>query len=71
MPLLVGMIVTGIVTYGILIFERRGYRSIELIIGGLVAAIGLCYLAEMFIAPVAWGSAAGARCCRKFPMPRR
>jgi manganese transport protein len=29
----------------------------ELIIGGLVAVIGLCYLIEMFIAPVAWGQA--------------
>ena len=58
MPLLAGMVVTGIVTYGVLLFERRGFRPIELVIGGLVAAISLCYLAEMFIAPVDWGSAA-------------
>ncbi len=57
-PLLVGMVVTGIVTYGVLMFERSGFRPIELIIGGLVAAISLCYLAEMFIAPVDWASAA-------------
>ena len=57
-PLLVGMVVTGIVTYGVLMFERSGFRPIELIIGGLVAAISLCYLAEMFIAPVDWGAAA-------------
>jgi manganese transport protein len=30
----------------------------EMVIGGLVAVIALCYLAEVFIAPVAWGSAA-------------
>jgi manganese transport protein len=53
-PLLAGMALTGLVTYGVLLFERNGYRAVELVIGGLVAAIGLCYLAEMLIAPVAW-----------------
>jgi manganese transport protein len=57
-PLLVGMIVTGLVTYGILMFEGFGFRPIELIIGSMVCLIGLCYLVEMFIAPVDWGSAA-------------
>jgi manganese transport protein len=57
-PLLAGMVVTGIVTYGVLLFEGGGFRPVELVIGGLVAAISLCYLAEMFIAPVDWGSAA-------------
>lgn len=57
-PLLAGMAVTAIVTYGILLFESRGFRPIELIIGALVAVISLCYLIEVFIAPVAWGEAA-------------
>lgn len=57
MPLLVGMAVTAVVTYGILLFERGGFRPIEIIIGALVGVIGLCYLIEMFIAPVAWGEA--------------
>ena len=57
-PLLVGMIITGIVTYGILMFEGFGFRPIELIIGSMVSLIGLCYLVEMFIAPVDWASAA-------------
>ena len=57
-PLLAGMVVTGIVTYGVLLFERGGFRPVELVIGGMVAAISLCYLAEMFIAPIDWGSAA-------------
>jgi manganese transport protein len=57
MPLLYGMGVTAVVTYGILMFEGRGFRPMELIIGGLVAAIVLCYLIEMFIAPVSWGQA--------------
>ena len=58
MPLLAGMVVTGIVTYGILMFEGFGFRPIELIIGSLVGIIGLCYLVQMFIVPVDWASAA-------------
>src|SRR5438067_13238034 len=58
MPLLSGMAVTGIVVWGVLLFEGPGFRPLELIIGGLVAVIALCYLVEMFIAPVDWRSAA-------------
>jgi manganese transport protein len=58
LPLIWGMVVTAIVTYGILMFERRGFRSIELIIGSLVAMIGLCYVIELFVAPVDWAAAA-------------
>jgi manganese transport protein len=58
LPLLAGMVLTGFIVYGILMFERFGFRPIELIIGNLVATIALCYLIEMFIAPVDWGSAA-------------
>src|SRR5437660_4084778 len=42
MPLLAGMVVTGILTYGILMFERFGFRPFELIIGALVGVIALC-----------------------------
>jgi manganese transport protein len=58
MPLLSGMAVTGVVVWGVLLFEGRGFRPLELIIGGLVAVIALCYLIEMLIAPVDWRSAA-------------
>src|ERR1700690_1361301 len=58
MPLLAGMGVTAVVTYGILMFERSGFRPVELIIGSLVGIIGLCYLIEMFIVPVDWSAAA-------------
>ena len=57
MPLLIGMIITGIVTYGILMFEGFGFRPIELIIGSMVSLIGLCYFVQMFIVPVDWPSA--------------
>jgi manganese transport protein len=58
MPLLAGMIVTAIITYGILMVESRGFRPVELIIGSFVAIIALCYLIEIFIAHVDWAAAA-------------
>jgi len=58
LPLFAGMVITAIVTYAILIFERYGFRPMELIIGAFVGVIGLSYLAEMFIAPVDWAAAA-------------
>ncbi len=56
-PLMAGMGVTAIITYGILMSESRGFRPIEIIIGSLIVAIVLCYLAEMFIAPIDWRAA--------------
>jgi manganese transport protein len=58
LPLLDGMVVTGVVTYAILLAEKQGFRPIELIIGGLVAAIAMCYLVELFMVHVAWTAAA-------------
>ena len=58
MPLLYGMAITAVVTYAILILAGKGFRPMELIIGGFVTIIGLCYLVEVFIAPVQWGEAA-------------
>ncbi len=58
LPLMVGMAITAVVTYAILIFERQGFRPMELVIGALVLVIGLSYLAEVVIAPVDWGEAA-------------
>jgi manganese transport protein len=57
-PLIAGMGVTAIVTYGLLMLQRFGFRPIELIIGAMVSIIALCYLVEMFIVPVDWMSAA-------------
>jgi len=57
-PLLAGMIVTGVIVYGILTFDRFGFRPIELIIGSLVGIIAICYLVELFIAPIDWRAAA-------------
>jgi manganese transport protein len=58
MPLLAGMIVTAIVTYGLLMVQGFGFRPLELIIGAMVSVIAICYLVEVFIVPVDWISAA-------------
>jgi manganese transport protein len=58
LPLIVGMGITAIVTYAILLVEKNGFRPMEIIIGTLVATVALCYVAEMFIAPIAWRAAA-------------
>jgi manganese transport protein len=58
MPLIAGMAITAVITYAILLFEARGFRPVELIIGGLVGIIALCYLVEIFIANVDWAAAA-------------
>src|SRR5208283_4411922 len=57
-PLILGMTATAVVSYGVLMFEGLGFRPLELAIGAFVGVIGLCYLVEIFIAPVDWASAA-------------
>ena len=59
--------VTGALTYGILMFEGRGFRPTELIIGSLVAAIALCYLVEMVIAPVDWAAVGAGSVVPRLP----
>src|SRR5260370_15858540 len=58
MPLLAGMVITGIATYAILTLQRGGFRPIELLIGALVGVIGASYLVELLIAPPDWSAAA-------------
>jgi manganese transport protein len=55
-PLLWGMVVTGIAVFALLSVQGRGYRPIELIIAGLVGIISLCYVLELFITPPNWAA---------------
>jgi manganese transport protein len=54
-PLMAGLLVTFAITWGLLTYQSRGFRPIELIITGFVGVISLSYLLELFIAPPAWG----------------
>jgi manganese transport protein len=56
--LFAGMTATAIITYAILVFGGSNFRRFELGIGAFMAVIGICYLIELFIAPVDWGAAA-------------
>ncbi len=58
LPMMPSMLVTAAVTYGLLQFEKRGFRPLELAIAALVGVIGLSYLAELLIAPVHWAAVA-------------
>ena len=52
--LMPGLVLTGIATYALLTLHSRGFRPLELIIGGFVVLIGLAYIAELAIAPPPW-----------------
>ena len=55
LPLLAGLLITFAITWGLLSFQSRGFRPIELIITAFVGIISVAYLVELFIAPPDWG----------------
>ena len=55
LPLLAGLLITFAITWGLLTFQSRGFRPLELVIAGFVGIIGVAYLIELFIAPPDWG----------------
>jgi len=52
--LLIGLILTGMVTLIILGLEKNGFRPIEMVTGALIGVIGVSYLGELVIAPADW-----------------
>jgi manganese transport protein len=59
-PLMAGLVITGVVTYVILAIGRHGFRPMELVVTFFVGVIGVAYAAELVIAPPHWaGVAAG------------
>ena len=58
LPLMVGMVITGVITLLLLLLERHGFRPMEIAIAALVATIALCYVFELAVVPVAWGQVA-------------
>jgi manganese transport protein len=53
-PMLVGAVLTGIVTYAILALHRYGFRTMESVIGSLVGIIAVCYVVETLLAKPNW-----------------
>lgn len=56
-PLVWGLVITGVVTFAILSLDAQGFRPLEIVIAALVAVIGLSYLAELVIVPPDWHAA--------------
>ncbi|TCW00457.1 Nramp family divalent metal transporter [Biostraticola tofi] len=46
--LLQGAVLTGIITFLILMLQRRGQKPLELVIGGLLLFVAAAYIAELF-----------------------
>jgi manganese transport protein len=55
-PMLAGMAITAILTYGLLLMQARGFRPLEIAIGALVGVVGLAYIAQLVVAPVDWAA---------------
>jgi manganese transport protein len=57
-PLLYATLITGVVTYLILLLERRGFRPLEAVITALVGVIAVSYVLETFFSRPDWGQVA-------------
>jgi manganese transport protein len=55
-PMLAGMVITALLTYGLLLMQARGFRPLEVAIGALVGVVGLSYIAQLVVAPVDWAA---------------
>lgn len=55
MPLLLAAVLTGCITYLILLLERYGFRPLEVVIAVLVGVIALCYVFETILSRPDWG----------------
>ncbi len=57
-PLLIGGLLTAVVTFIILGLERYGFRPLEAVISVLVGTIAICYVIETVLVRPAWGAIA-------------
>src|SRR5690348_2325041 len=58
MPLFPAAVITGIASFAILGLQRFGFRPLEAVIAVLVSVIGICYLAELYLAHPPLGTVA-------------
>nr|WP_189072392.1 Nramp family divalent metal transporter [Deinococcus sedimenti] len=50
LPLIWGASITAVLTFWLLTIQRRGFRPLELVIGGFVSIIGVAYLTQFVLA---------------------
>lgn len=55
-PLLIGGLLTAVITFLILVLERYGFRPLEAVITALIAVIAICYLVETVLDRPDWVS---------------
>jgi manganese transport protein len=53
-PLLLGMAITAVLTWCLLLLQRRGFRPIEIAIGALVGLIAVAYIAQLAFVAIPW-----------------
>ncbi|MBN9613452.1 MAG: Nramp family divalent metal transporter, partial [Actinobacteria bacterium] len=59
LPLLLGGVIVGAVSMGILALQRGGQRRFEQVIVALLVIITIGFVAGLFVSPLDWGAAAG------------
>jgi manganese transport protein len=57
-PMIIGTLMTAVITYAMLTLDRFGFRPLEKVIGCLVVAISVCYIAETIFSKPNWGQIA-------------
>ncbi len=55
-PLMGGLVLTGVATWIGLMLQGRGFRPIEIFIGAFVGTIGIAYVIELVLAPPNWAA---------------
>jgi manganese transport protein len=54
-PLGLAAVITGVLVFAILAVTQRGFRGLEIFIGGAAGVIALCYVVETLLAKPDWG----------------
>jgi manganese transport protein len=57
-PLFLAAVITGFAVFAILTVQGKGFRGLEIFIGGAAGVIALCYLVETLMARPNWGQVA-------------
>jgi len=54
LPLLVGVLITALDVFMLLLLNSKGFRYIEAVVGSLITVISLCFIAELIFARPEW-----------------
>lgn len=57
-PVAIAAPIAGVIVFGLIGLQRRGFQTIEHIIIGFISVIGFCYVIELWLVKPDWASAA-------------